>query len=32
MKVMPKVPFKEVYLHKETNIYLRLNRDQTAQW
>jgi len=31
MKLMSKVPFSELYLHKDTKIYLRLNRNQTAQ-
>jgi len=31
MKLMPKFPFQELYLHEDTKIYLRLNRNQTAQ-
>jgi len=31
MKLMPKFPFYELYLHKDRKIYLRLNRNQTAQ-
>jgi len=31
MKLMSKVTFYGLYLHKDTKMYLRLNRNQTAQ-